>query len=101
MKNLKLRRTCTEEPEEGLRKTLNELRNPVLRKRFKLWVTDLVKSGDTRDFLRRLIRIEESMVEESEGKDYCLTCMAVVGTGVLALAVSLIPMAIGIGLVLG
>ena len=68
--NMKLRRTCTDQPEEMLRNMLSQLKNPITRKHFVLLISDLIKSEDRRGFLKTVITFLKPLRNESDGRDY-------------------------------
>ena len=86
IKNMKLRQTCTEQPEEILLTLLVELKNPMIREQVILGIRDLVSSDDPTDFLKKLINILQQTAEESDGNDYIAATGAAAVGGILLLS---------------
>ena len=70
IKNMKLRQTCTEQPEEILLTLLAQLKNPIIRKQVISGIRDYVSFDDPTDFLKKVINILQQKAEESDGNDY-------------------------------
>ena len=85
IKNMKLRQTCTEQPEEILLTLLAQLKNPMIREQVISGIRDLVSSDDPTDFLKKLINILQQTAEESDGKDY-IAGAAVAGAAIVGVA---------------
>ena len=86
IENMKLRQTCTEQPEEMLLTILAEFKNPIIRNQVISGIRDLVSSEDPKDFLKKVINILQQKAGESDGKDYIWPAAgAAAATGVFLL----------------
>ena len=90
IENMKLRQTCTEQPEEILLTLLAQLKNPMIRKQVISGTRELVSFDDPTDFLKKMINILQQKAEESDGNDYAIPLAAPVAAaaGLITLIVT-------------
>ena len=93
IENMKLRQTCTEQPEEILLTLLAQLKNPIIRKQVISGIRDYVSFDDPTDFLKKVINILQQKAEESDGNDYIAGAAGAVAAGAAAAAMFITLMA--------